>query len=165
MSSRIPKTGLAALLRTWMLQQTRPWTTDQLCDALDLSPGRERDRVRNVIPDFIARAEVIPVAVSRQIRNRRQFYAYNRAYRRIQKGVRNKKIQKAAYVSVSEFTIVEIQRLSEAPSYSYADKVIRALVKAGQINVVGRRPGARGFGTEILYHIADRDRFRMEVMR
>ncbi len=160
MSLKTPKTGLAKRMREWMSKQRRPFSAAQISDALGLPPGKERDKVRNAIPDFIRRAEIFPVK-----RNRRQIlYGYNPKWFRIHKGSLNKRIYKAMYVS-GQFTISEIQRLSEAPDRSYLDKMARALKKAKHIKQIGRRVRANGIGVEILYFIPDRDRFRLEVMR
>ncbi len=159
-TSCTPKTGLAASMREWMSKQRRPFTAGMVADALSIPPGAARDRVRNAIPDFIRRAEIFPAK-----RNRRQvFYAYNPAWHRVHKGTLNKRIYKAMYVS-GTFSLSDIQRLAEAPERSWLDKIVRPLRKDGLIKAVGRRACAHGIGAEIIYHIPDRDRFRLEVMK
>jgi hypothetical protein len=160
MSSKTPKTGLAAGMRDWMSKQRKPFTAGMVADALDTLPGAARGRVRNALGDFVARAEVFP---AKRIRGQ-IFYAYNRAWHRVHKGLLNRRIFKAMYVS-GQFTVADIQRLAEAPDRSWVDKVSRTLKKDGLIRSVGRRPCAHGIGAEIIYHIPDRDRFRLEVMK
>jgi hypothetical protein len=159
MSSRTPKTGLAARMRAWMSRQRKPFTAGMIADALAIPPGPERDRVRCSIGDFIARVEIFP---AKRIR-RQVFYGYNPAWHRIHKGTLNKRIYKAMYVS-GTFSLSDIQRLSEAPERSWLDKIARPLRGQGLIKPVGRRACAHGIGAEAIYHIPDRDKFRLEVM-
>ena len=160
MSSKTPKTGLASRMREWMSKQRRPFSVAQMCDALGIPSGKEREKVRNAIPDFISRAEIFP---AKRIR-RQTFYGYNPKWFRINKGTLNKRIYKAMYIS-GTFTLSEIQRLSEAPDRSWLDKIARALKKGGHITQIGRRMRSNGIGVENVYHIPDRNRFRLEVMK
>jgi hypothetical protein len=149
-------------MRAWMIAQAKPWTVTQMCDALGVAPGKERDKVREAMPDFVGRMEIVPVGMTKQ--NRRQhLYVYNRTYRRIQKGVLNKKIFKAMYVAGS-WALTDLQRLAGAPDRSYLDKILRRLRRNGYVRPVGRRVCAHGIGAETIYHMPDRDRFRREVM-
>jgi len=165
-------------MREWMAAQSGPFTAMQVCEGLGLTPGEERDRLRNAIPDFLLRGEVVKCADrvlnvrgGRHIfvdhsdeRNRRQnSYWYNPAWRRAQKGSDKKKILKAAWVSYVEFTVSDLERLSGAGK-SHVDKTVRELREGGHIRAVGRRACAHGNGAEILYQVANRDRYRKEVM-
>lgn len=162
MSSKTPKTGLAARMREWMAAQPGPFTAMQVCEGLGLIPGKERDRLRNAIPDFLLRGEIV-IARTRERNRRQNSYRHNPAWRRAQKGVDKKKILKAAWVSYVEFTVSDLERLSGAGK-SHVDKTVRELRDGGHIRVVGRRACAHGNGVEILYQIVNRDRYRKEVM-
>jgi len=149
-------------MRAWMIAQAKPWTVTEMCDALGIPPGKERERMRNGMPEFIARAEVVRVGYAKKQIRRQIVYAYNRAYRRIQKGTRNQKIYKAMYVS-GTWAVTDIHRLAGGER-SYLDKLLTRLRRDGFVRPVGRRGCAHGAGAETIYHIPDRDRFRREVM-
>lgn len=165
-TKQTPKTGLTSRMREWMQRQRRPFTVAQLCEGLMIPPGRERDKVRNAISDFVQRVEIFPVAAPRRkaAAPQKTAYARNPAWHRVHRGTLNRRIYKAMYVS-GRFALSDIQRLSEAPDRNWIDKVARSLKTAGMIRAVGRRICAHGIGAEIIYHIPDRDRFRLEVMR
>ncbi|HUT71099.1 MAG TPA: hypothetical protein VMW89_10525 [Desulfatiglandales bacterium] len=75
-----------------------------------------------------------------------------------------KKILKAAYVSHTKFSASDLQKLSEAPTLNYVQKIIRKLRAAGYLRQVARRPCPHGIGFEKLYGVCDRDRFRIDIM-
>lgn len=170
MSLKTPKTGLASLMREWMSMQRKPFTVGMIAGALSIPPGASCDHIHNAVRDFARRAEIFPAASSlRRTKSghpgpMQTFYAYNPGWHRVHKGTLNKRIYKAMYVS-GTFTLSEIQRLSEAPDRSWLDKVTRPLRKDDLIRPVGRRLCAHGSGTETVYYIPDRDRFRLEVMK
>jgi hypothetical protein len=168
MSSRTPektpKTGLASRMRAWMSGRRHAFTTAMICDALAIPPGRARERAASTLADFIARAEVIPLGPDRRRRNGVPFYRYNPAWHRAHKGTLNQRIYKAIYVN-GTFSAPEIRRLAEAPEASWVVKTIRALAKRRLICKVGRRKCAHGIGAETVWHIPDRDRFKLEVMK
>ncbi len=160
-------------MRAWMQGQKAPWTAADLCKAIGLPPGPQRDRVRIDLRDFVGRGEI---AVARgQIlnlspaakRNRRQnLYQYNPDHRaNDREGALKQRIYKAMYVSVTEFALTDIRRLADIRDRSYLDKLTRRLTASGQVRVVGRRRCAHGAGAEKLYQVVNRDRFRTEVMR
>ncbi|MDX9820641.1 MAG: hypothetical protein RBT20_01805 [Syntrophales bacterium] len=145
-----------------MERQRRPYSVMQICDGLDVPPGPGRQKVHNVMDDFVVRGEIFPLD---KPESPCRTYIYNRSWHRMNKGTLNKRIYKAMYVTVSEFSAGDIQRLSEAPDKSWVGKVLRRLREGGYIRAVGRKRCGNGMGVEILYNIPDRDRFRLEVMK
>ena len=179
MSSKAHKTGLAARMREWMKAQERPFTKRDVYLGLGIASPADRATLRNAIPDFARRGEIILQPPDK--RNRRQDinrYAYNAAWRSAQKGSLSPRIFKAMYVS-GTFAVTDIQRLVSGTaedmgadlksipisSRAWIDRIIRRLRRSGHLAIVGRRPCAHGAGAEALYHVANRDKFRLEVMR
>jgi len=163
----VAKTGRAAAMRAWMQGQKKPWTALDCCIGLGIDPGPLRERVRMDIGDFVKRGEIV-VAGQVVKRNRLQnAYRYANNYRtgQARPGVLGPKIYKAMYVSCREFALSDIQRLSGVPKRSLLDKLIGPLRTGGYLQVVGRRRCAHGAGAETLYRIANRDKFRLEVMK
>lgn len=160
MSRNIPKTGLAGRMRAWMSGSGRPFSRMDLYVALGIAPGAERERVARALHDFLKRREVVPAPDGRVKRMR---YRYNAAWRRGTKAGLRAKILKAMYFS-GTFAVTDIRRLAGTEKRNYADKIARRLLREGFLRVVGRRPCAHGAGAERLYHIVNRDRFRLEVM-
>lgn len=149
-------------MRGWMAETCRSFTVEQLYEGVGaLTPG-ERFRVKRAMRDFLKRREIERLPLKD---NRRQIrYRYNHKWKREAKpGGLKRKILKAMYVS-GTFATTDIRRLSEVPERSFIDKLVARFVKSGLLRVVGRRPCAHGAGAENLYHIADRMRFRIEVM-
>ncbi len=149
-------------MRAWMKERKRPFSSTRLCDAFDLH-GRDREQAIKSIRDFQRRGE-ITVAPAKQ--NRRQTeYRYNRTWKRKEKASElDAKIYKAMYISDS-FAVTDIQRLAEIPDRDWIDKIVRRLVKGGHLAVVSRRRCAHGAGAEAIYHIPNRDKFRIEVIK
>jgi len=166
----IPKTGLASRMRAWMKMQKRPFTRRDVYIALGIDSAAERSTLRNAVPDFERRGEIILQPPDK--RNRREHinrYRYNPAWLAVQKGSLKPRIYKAMYVS-GTFAVTDIVRLCQRPeereiNRSWIDKVVRRLRRSGRLAIVGRRPCAHGAGAETLYHVANRDKFRLEVMR
>ena len=159
-----PKTGLAARMREWMKAQSRPFTKRDVYLGLGVDDPAERSTLRNAVPDFEARGEIILQPPDK--RNRLQHinrYRYNHEWKGGQKGALNKRIFKAMYVS-GTFAATDIQRLTDCDR-SWIDKSLRRLRRSGHLAIVGRRPCAHGAGAEALYHVTNRDKFRLEVMR
>lgn len=154
MSLKTPKTGLAKALREWMSGQSRAFDKDKLCRAFETVP---RARIAVAIRDGVKRGELIPVMKY----NRRQ-YLYNREWKRKKTGSFNQKIFKAMYVSGS-FVAADIQRLAGVPDSGWVHKVLRSLKSAGLVQKIGRRLCAHGAGAEAVWHIQDRDRFKIET--
>ena len=175
MDNQIPKTGLAGRMRDWMKGRSRPFTARMICDGLGASCWEDRKRIHNSMPDFLRRGEIVvhirphplkrkrrqPSAGSGRSPGRR--YKYKHDWRRAPKGKNKARILKAMYVSAMAFAASDIERLSGA-GRNHVDKIIKALVTDGNLAVVGRRTCAAGVGAEHLYNIADRGRFRVEVM-
>jgi hypothetical protein len=166
MSSKMPKTGLAARMRDWMSGRRHIFTTAMICDALGIPPGRERLRVASSVDDFVGRAEVIPLGNDRPDTsgNDGRRYRYNPSWHRAHKGTLNQRIYKAMYVA-GTFAATDIRRLAETPDADWIRKVTGKLRKKDLIRPVGRRTCAHGIGFETIWHIPDRDRFRLEVMK
>ena len=172
MSSRhstIPKTGLADRMRAWMKAQTQPFTAGQVCDGIGVSRGAEHARVRNTLGDFEDRGEILRQPPDKRMRLPLNRYRYNRAWQGGKDGVIKSRIFKAMYVS-GTFAVTDLVRLCQRSdekelTRAWTDKVVRRLRRAGHIANVGRRLCAHGAGAEALYHVADRDKFRLEVMR
>ncbi len=159
MSRSIPKTGLAGRMRAWMSGREGRFALRELYEALGIPPGLPRERVARDLRDFVRRGEVIRDNDGRCNGNR---YRYVGRPVEPATGLRAK-ILKGMYLSVT-FALSDIVRLSGAPDSSYVHKIAKPLRKGGHIRVVGRRLCAHGAGAEAVYHIPDRDRFRLEVI-
>jgi hypothetical protein len=159
MSRSIPKTGLAGRMRSWMAGREGRFALRDLYEALSIPPGKPRERAARDLGDFIRRGEVASDPDGRCNGNR---YRYLGRQPEAAAGLRAK-ILKAMYLSAS-FSLSDIVRLSEAPDRNYVHKIAKPLRKEGHIRVVGRRLCAHGAGAEQIYHIPDRDRFRLEVI-
>jgi hypothetical protein len=169
MSLKAPKNGLAATLRAWMSAREAPFSAADLCEGLGIAPGAEHQRIRNALDDFFHRGEIL--RCPRVKRNRRQVpwkYRYNPAWKAAMKGTLQGRILKSMYVS-GTFAVTDIRRLAQegekALDRSWIEKVVRRLVAKGYLQAVGRRVCGHGAGAETLYHVVNRDRFRLEVMR
>ena len=160
MSQKIPKTGLTGRIRTWMKERRGTFTSTRYCDDAGLH-GSERDRAVKTFRDFLRRGEIERVPDKRN--QRQNFYKYNHAWKKPVEGYLKKKILKAMYISVS-FAITDIKRLAATDSRSFIDKTAKKLMKDGYLIVIGRRRCGHGAGAELIYHIKDRDKFRVEVM-
>lgn len=161
-----PKTGLAGILRDWMKSRTgtktqRRFTITQLCDALCVPTGATREKVIKALDDFHARGEV--VTYFNQKHKRRQ-YLYIQDWKAVLRGHINRKIYKAMYVS-GDFAVTDVQRLTGIADRDWMDKIVRKLVQAGHLTVIRRRRCAHGAGAENIYHVVNRDKFKLEVMR
>jgi hypothetical protein len=164
MCSKSPKTGLAGRMREWMKAQTRPFTKRDVYLGIGIESPEDRAIARNAAYDFAVRGEIILQPPDK--RNRRQDinrYRYNHAWKGGQKGSLQPRIFKAMYVS-GTFAVTDIQRLADLDR-AWIDKVVRRLRRSGHLAIVGCRLCAHGAGAEALYHVTDRDKFRLEVMR
>jgi len=160
MSRSIPKTGLAKCMRAWMSGVGRPFSRADIYAALGIAPGLERERVARAFQDFLRRREVVPAPDGRAKKTR---YRYNAAWKKGTKAGLRARILKAMYFS-GTFAVTDIRRLAGTEQRSYADKIAKRLLREGFLRVVGRRPCGHGAGAERLYHVVNRDRFRLEVM-
>lgn len=170
---KIPKTGLAAIMRDWMKTRTgtktqRRFTIQQICEALAVTTAVQHQAIANTLGDFIKRGEVTsyynrPTGRNGKKANRR-LYLYCQDWQKALKGHLNRKVFKAMYVSQT-FTITDLQRLTGIQDRCWFDKIGRQLKKDGHIEQIQRRRCAHGSGAEAVYHIVDRDKFKLEVMR
>lgn len=162
---KVPKTGLAAILRDWMKARTgtkvqRRFTIKQMCEALCVPSGYDHQKVSNTLQDFERRGELITYTDKR---NRRHFL-YVQDWQAELKGKLTRKIYKAMYVS-HDFAVVDIQRLTGLQDRSWLDKIVRDLTARGHLQVIQQRRRANGLGIERVYHVVNRDKFKLEVMR
>lgn len=152
-------------MREWMkAQKRRPFTKRDVYLGIGIDDPEIRAVVRNAFKDFTDRGEIALLPPDK--RNLRQDicrYRYNHAWRNAQKGVLKPMIFKAMYVS-GTFAATDIARLTDQKR-DWIDRVIKTLRAQGHIAQVGRRNCAHGAGAENLYHIVNRDRYRLEVMR
>jgi hypothetical protein len=165
MPLKIPKTGLAGRMRDWMKSRTgnrcqRRFTITELCAELGIQPGKDHQSARNTMLEFCRRGEV--ESYFRKKHKRRQ-YVYVHDWTRANQGKQNQRIFKAMYVSTS-FAVTDIQRLSGVKERDWIDKIVRRLKKGGYLQQIARRICAHGAGAEKLYHIINRDKFKLEVM-
>ena len=161
----MPKTGLAAVIRDWMKSRSgtkaqRRFTVKQVCDALCVMTAEQHQKVANTLSDFEDRGEVESFLNKH---NRRQ-YLYVQDWEKALRGHLNRKIYKAMYVS-HQFAVTDLQRLTGLQDRNYLDKLVRKLKSAGYIQPVQRRLCAHGAGAETVYHVVNRDKFKLEVMR
>lgn len=166
MSSKTHKTGLAVSMRDWMKARTgtkpqRRFTIGQICEALVITQGYQHQKVANALYDFERRGEIS--SRFNQKHNRRQYF-YNSEWCKEKRGKQNQKIYKAMYVSQS-FAVTDIQRLSGVAIRASIDKIVRRLKKGGYLQQIARRLCAHGAGAEKLYHIINRDKFKLECMK
>jgi len=163
---KIPKTGLAATIRDWMKSRTgtkaqRRFTVAQICKSLCVVTAAQQQNIANALRDFEDRGEVKSWINKKH--NRRQ-YIYTQDWRTVLRGHLNRKIYKAMYVS-HDFAVTDIQRLTGLADRCWLDKIVRKLKKDGHIQQINKRPCAHGAGSEAVYHVVNRDRFKLEVMR
>jgi len=151
---KIPKTGMARRMREWM-RERKIFTNAQLCKALEIPSGYEREKVSMTLQDFLKRNEIRRAGKGR--------YRYNHAWKPALKGSIRPRVLKAMYVSINAFSASDIQRLSGAKTLNYVNKIIRDLPH-GHLQKVGRKSNMSGFGDENLYRVVNRERFRIEVL-
>jgi len=150
------KTGLAKQMREWMREQKRPFfTRESIYTGLDIPVGPDRVKVYAALKDFIERGEVI---IDPDV----DVYRYNHKWKPgYQDGIRQK-ILKAIYVSISQFTVSDIQRRSGAPDKSYVTKTITRLYRSGYLTRIAKRK--TGSGMEHVYAVTSRDKFKLEIL-
>jgi len=162
--NKVPKTGLADLMRVWMKARIRPFTKRDIYIGLGIDDPDLRATLRNAVPDFQRRGEIILLPPDKRIRRQNiNRYRYDAAWKGGQKGELRPKIYKAMYVS-GTFAVTDIVRLTDEKR-DWIEKVTRRLVSEGHLQKVARRLCAHGAGAETMYHVANRDKFRLEVMR
>jgi len=148
------RNGLASRIREAARAADGEFAPAAISAALGIPPGPEREVVSNVFGDFVQRGEMVRAA--------RGLYRYVHSWRpkaRIE-DVDLRRIHKAIYVSV-EWTVSDIQRIAGTGN-SHTQKVVKRLVEAGLVRQVGRRTALRT--VEPVYQVADRNRFRKEVL-
>ncbi len=159
-----PKTGLAGRMREWMKAHSGAFTKRDVYLGLGIESPADRSTLRNAVPDFEARGEIISLPPDKRIRRQDiKRYRYNVEWQGAQKGSLRPRIYKAMYVS-GTFAVTDIQRLCDMDR-AWIDKTVRRLRRSGHLALVGRRLCAHGAGAEAIYHVTDRDKFRLEVMR
>jgi hypothetical protein len=119
--------------------------------------GQARQILKRALRDFEARGEIAQTPSG--------LIKYNHAWRRSDKSPLKDKILRAMYVQGRDFSSTDIRRLVADAEKSYVEKSIRRLLRNGYLLRVGRRLCGHGSGAEWLYNIADRVRFRIDVMR
>ena len=149
----LARSGLAATIRAWMRNRVTPFTMPQVCDGIG-AEGRDRDRVRNSIRDFVLRGEV-----TRKTREGQGLLAWNPRWRSspLRSAPLREKIVKAMYVAHIAFTAKDIQRLSES-DINYVQKMLHTYQRLGHIQAMGKH------GRWTLYKLTNSERFRLEVM-
>ncbi|HNR13963.1 MAG TPA: hypothetical protein PKM59_11680 [Thermodesulfobacteriota bacterium] len=152
------KTGLAARMREWMKQQTKPFSRGIICQELNVAAGKEHEHLSTAITDFVNRGEVIALLGNPLI------YKYNHAWRPASKGSIKPKILKAIYVSIVSFTVADIQKLSGAPDKSLVTKTVKKLKDAGHLTILGSKLCAHGAGAETIYKVTNREKFKIEML-
>jgi len=145
------------------MAQEKPFTALEVAIGLGVPPGRQREDVAKAVRDFVRRGEIIELAPDQRRKRKKKRFLYNHEWRKKQKGVLNRRIFKAMYVCGS-FTVSEVVRLTGLKR-DWVDRLVPRLRKSGFIIPVARRLCAHGAGAERIYHIPDRDRFRLEVLR
>jgi hypothetical protein len=163
---KVPKTGLSSRMRDWMKARTgtkaqRRFTIAQICEALGIEEGKQHQAVANALTDFISRKELI--SYENKKHNRRQFL-YVHDWRKELKGKINRKLFKAMYVS-QDFSVTDIKRLTSLADRNWIDKVVKKLKKEGYIQQISRRLCAHGAGAEVVWHVVNRDKFNIELLR
>lgn len=152
-----PKTGLSNKIREVLQNRKFPLSSIGLCKEMGIPPGRERQRVRNTLTDFEMRGEA-----SRTPTNR---WRYNHKWKRGDKTPLKDRIIKAIYVSNAEFTMAEIRVRAGVDDASYVHKVSKQLVSGGYIKQVRTQLCLHGAGSERLFNITNRERFRVDMMK
>jgi hypothetical protein len=151
-------------MRAWMVAQKWPFSVSKMCEALGIPPGKDRECAYWALKDFLRRGEAMVHGRTRS--GRAATYRYNHGWRPARKGTLRGKILKAMHVYAGEaFSSSDIQRFSGARDRNFVNKIIRKLVSENYLNRAGKRRCAHGYGREYLYMVADRKRFRVEVMR
>jgi len=141
-------------MREWMKARQRPFLPVELCDGLGIPKGPERDRTRQAMFDFFQREEIV--------RNANGKYLYNKGYRPPVLGVVKPRALRAMYFSIT-FTVSDIQRLAEAKTRDYINHMIKQLRQDGHVRIIARSTRGNG-GSERLYGLVDRERFRIEFV-
>jgi len=148
------RNGLASRIRAEAAARRGDFTPASVSVALGIPPGPAREVVSNVFGDFVKRGEMVRVG--------RGLYRYVHSWRpaaRIE-DVDLRRIHKAIYVC-GEWTVSDIRRLAGTGG-SHTQKVVRRLVEAGLVRQVARRAALRT--VEPVYQVADRNRFRKEML-
>ena len=151
-----PKTGLADRMRELLKARARAMSPLGICEALNIPKGPERAVIWNTLKDFQKRGEVERTEKGR--------FRYNHAYQKAVKGQLKQMVVKAVYVSISGFSVSDIQRLSGARDKRYIQRIMRKLVSEGHIIQVARRKCEHGRGIERVFTIVDRVKFRLDLV-
>lgn len=152
----VDKTGLAQRIRALLKTKTRAISPLGICEALDVPEGPGRARVWDTLKDFQKRGEIEKTQGGR--------FRYNHSFKRRVKGLQKATVLKAVYVSVSGFSASDIQRLSDVKDKHYVQRIMRELMANSYIQQVGRKKCVHGRGVERIFTVADRTRFRVDLL-
>jgi len=152
-------------MRDWMSVQRRAFTSQQVSEALEIVPGKDRERLRNLVTDFVLRGEVVPLPPDRRCRRAAARFFYNPGWHRVNRGLLNRRIYKAMrLLSFHEaFAIADIERHTKAPDRSYLHKVARRLVREKYLRIEGTRKVH--MGKECLFRVVDPDKFFLDLVK
>jgi hypothetical protein len=151
LEGKSPRSGLAGDIRRVLMGTSRPVAYSTLYRELNVAPGKEVTRVVSAIGDFVKRGEIIKTPSG--------LMKYNSSYKG-KVGPVKSKILKAIYIS-TEFTLSDIASLANTKK-SYVLDIVEELLEAGHVVRVGRR--ACVTTPEWVYNVADRVKYRMQVM-
>lgn len=156
MKDKGAKTGLAGRIREVLKNRRNAISPTGIAQTLNIPPGPGRAAVWDALKDCQRRGEIEKTEKGR--------FRYNRAYRKPTKGRLRQIVLKAVYVSISNFSTSNIQRLSDIEDKHYIQRIFRELLVDGYIMRVGRKRCDNGKGAERVYSIRDRAKFRLELM-
>lgn len=164
------KTGLTAKMRGWMQDIRTPFSAGAIFVALadkaivaGQSPA-PRKKILKCLEQFRARGEIIFLQKIPGRGGGINFYRYAAPPRPPgRRGAGISRICKAVYICIT-FTVAEVAQLAECRDYTYAARVIRCLERGGLIKKIGIRKNRGGAGNANLYHVPDRDRYKLEVL-
>jgi len=167
MSLRIPKTGLAGQIRSWIETAKGPFTVIDICEGIGIPPGPRRARVSSVVEDFTERWELIGLGADHRRRRPVRRFCYNTAY---EKNLRSADTKQRVYKAMrlisfhGPFAATDIVKYTGVKS-DYILKLTKRLGRRGYLTTIGFRPRTSTSGRETVYRVADLDKFRTEVMR
>lgn len=156
MKNKFPKTGLAGRIREVLKNRRNAISPTGISEALNIPPGPGRAAVWNTLKDFQKRCEIEKTEKGR--------FRYNHDHRKTVKGRLRQVVLKSVYVSISNFSTSNIQRLSGVEDKRYIQRIFRGLLDDGYIMKVGRKRCDNGKGVERIFSIQDREKFRLKLV-
>jgi hypothetical protein len=157
MSSKIPKTGLAGQIRSWIKTAKGPFTVIDICGGIGIPPGPRRARVSAVVEDFTERWELIGLGADHRRRRPVRRFCYNTAY---EKNLRSADTKQRVYKAMrlisfhSPFAATDIVKYTGVDG-NYIHKIAKRLVRRGHLSNLGFRSRKSAY----------LDKFRTEVMK